>query len=225
VKNMQLLAIDTSAAACSVALVINDDIKLVHEIIPMQQAQCILPMIDELLKSNGVKVTDLSALAFGCGPGSFTGVRIATSVIQGLAFATQLPIIRVSSLAAAAQTAYEEFHWQKIFVAMDARMNEIYCGAYQVNATGLMELHGAELLCRPENFPLKEDNEWYGAGNGWKVYQELLRCKPVAVAEEILASALGVSLLAKAKFLRHEWLTADQAIPVYLRDDVAEKGR
>jgi tRNA threonylcarbamoyladenosine biosynthesis protein TsaB len=222
---MKLLAIDTSALACSVALVINDDIKLVHEIIPMQQAQQLLPMIDELLKSNNVKVTELSALAFGCGPGSFTGVRIATSVIQGLAFATQLPVISISSLAAAAQTAYEEFHWQKILVAMDARMSEIYCGAYQVNAQGLMELQGTESLCRPENLPHMIDNDWYGAGNGWKVYEELLPFKPLATAAEILPSALGVSLLAKAKYLRHEWIQADQAIPVYLRDHVAEKGR
>jgi tRNA threonylcarbamoyladenosine biosynthesis protein TsaB len=222
--NMKLLAIDTSASACSAALLINGECKILHEIIPLQQAQRILPMIEELLSSNHVSVNELSALAFGCGPGSFTGVRIATSVIQGLAYATALPIISVSSLAAAAQAAYEEFHWQKIMVAMDARMHEVYCAAYQVNKNGLMELQGKECVCRPQDIP-QLAGDWYGAGNGWKVYQSALPFIPHTVADDILPSALGVSLLAKDKFLRQLWLRPEQAIPVYLRDNVAEKGR
>ncbi len=223
--NLKLLAIETSASACSVALLINDEIKTLHEIIPMQQAQRILTMIDQLLSDNGCQVNELSALAFGCGPGSFTGVRIATSVIQGLAYASGLPVISVSSLAAVAQTAYEELHWPKIMVAMDARMNEVYFGAYQVNAQGLMELQNKEMVCRPKDIPLPATPDWYGAGNGWAVYQDALPCQPTAIAAEQLPTAFGVSLLAKAKYLRHEWQPAAEVMPVYLRDDVAEKGR
>jgi tRNA threonylcarbamoyladenosine biosynthesis protein TsaB len=223
--NMKLLAIDTSASACSVALLSNDKMMAKHALIPLQQAQQILGMIDELLNDNNTDVNELSALAFGCGPGSFTGVRIAASVIQGLAYATQLPIISVSSLAAAAQDAYENLHWPKILVAMDARMQEVYYGAYQVNAQGLMELQGQEVVCAPDKIPLPEDNDWYAVGNGWQVYQSSLTYQPLALESEYMPTAFGVCLLAKAKFLAQDWQPAEEAIPVYLRDDVAQKSR
>jgi tRNA threonylcarbamoyladenosine biosynthesis protein TsaB len=222
---MKLLAIDTSAAACSVALLIDNEVNTLHEIIPMQQAQQILPMIDKLLSDHDVTLKDLSALAFGCGPGSFTGVRIATSVIQGLAYATGLPVISVSSLAAAAQAAFEQYHWPKILVAMDARMNEIYAGAYQVNAQGLMELHGQESVCPPQLLPKPDGTDWYGAGNGWEAYQAQLLVQPIAVAATSQSSAFGVILLAKDKYLNQEFLNPEEAMPVYLRDNVAEKGK
>src|SRR5471032_2163673 len=103
---MKILAIDTSANACSVALLINNETLSSHKVIPMQQAQLILPMIEELLLTANITLNQLDALAFGCGPGSFTGVRIAASVAQGLAVAHDLPVISVSSLQALAQAAF-----------------------------------------------------------------------------------------------------------------------
>ena len=105
---MKILAIDTSSNACGVALLCNNEVKALHELAPMQQTQKILPMIDALLGEAKVSLNQLDALAFGCGPGSFTGVRIAVSVMQGLGYAMNLPLIPVSSLAALAQAAYVE---------------------------------------------------------------------------------------------------------------------
>ena len=127
---MKLLAFDTSSTTCSVALLLNDEIIEKNQTALMQQAQLIFPMIDTLLKSKNLKINQLDGIAFGCGPGSFTGVRIATSVAQGLAYAAKLPLIPVSSLAALAQAAYEDLRWEKLVVAVDARIQEIYWGAF-----------------------------------------------------------------------------------------------
>jgi tRNA threonylcarbamoyladenosine biosynthesis protein TsaB len=223
---MKLLAIDTSASACSAALMINDDITLLHEIAPMQQQQRILPMIDELLQNARLTTNDLTALALGCGPGSFTGVRIATSVMQGLAFATGLPLLPVSSLAACAQATYQQRQWKKILVAMDARMGEIYWGAYIANAHGIMELQGEEMVCPPTNIINRDHEDWHGAGNGWQTYETLFPWHPAMIdAEEGGPTAEGVAILANAMFLRQEWVAAAAVAPVYLRNTVAEKGR
>ncbi|MCE3239461.1 MAG: tsaB, partial [Gammaproteobacteria bacterium] len=147
---MKILGFDTSSAACSVALLIDDKISVLHEIIPMQQAQSLLPMIEELLLSNKMRLDQLDAIAFGCGPGSFTGVRIAASVAQGLAYALQLPVIPISSLAALAQAVYQNLQWQKLLVAVDARMQEVYWGAYHINQEGIAVLIHQEAISTPE---------------------------------------------------------------------------
>ena len=123
---MKILAIETSSHACSVALLNEDKVKISHIISPMQQAKLILPMIDELLKSSALTLNDLDAIAYGCGPGGFTGVRIAASVAQGLGFAVKLPIIPISSLAVMAEAAFLERQWRKLLVAVDARADQIY---------------------------------------------------------------------------------------------------
>ncbi len=222
---MKILAIDTSTTACSVALLMNDDIKLSHKIAPMQQAKLILPMIDELLRTNNLDVNQLDALAFGCGPGSFTGVRIATSVMQGLAYASQLPLISVSSLAAVAQAAYTDLGWKKLLVAMDARISEVYFGAYQINDHGLAELIGAEIVSPPEKIKFPHENNWYGIGNGWLVYQDQLSIKPNIIDDTRTPVASAVALLAKEKHLKQEWVSPEAALPVYLRDNVAIKSQ
>ena len=128
---MNLLAIETSDAACSIALQVGDAIHARHEVIPMQQSQVVLPWIDELLRAKSITLNQLDAIAFGCGPGSFTGIRLATSIAQGLGYGAGLPLIPVSSLAILAQTAYQTLGWDRVLVAVDARMQEIYTGAYE----------------------------------------------------------------------------------------------
>ena len=218
---MKLLAIDTSSNACSVALCLNDKIHELHKIVPMQQSQMILPLIDELLHTAEIELNQLDALAFGCGPGSFTGVRIAASVIQGLAYATGLPIIKISSLAAVAQGAYEASGWKKIAVAMDARIKEVYWGTYQVNEKGLVELKGEEIVCPPNNIPALKDSDWYGAGNAWEVYS--LPFHPLELNIALLPQASSIISLAKENFQQKKWIKPEEALPVYLRDKVAEK--
>jgi len=218
---MKLLAIDTSSNACSVALCVDDKMHELHKIVPMQQSQMILPLIEEILDNAKIKLNQLDALAFGCGPGSFTGVRIAASVMQGLAYATNLPLIKISSLAAVAQNAYELYGWKKIAVAMDARIKEVYWGTYLAKENGLITLQGEEIVCPPENIPIPSDANWYGAGNAWEVYS--LPFKPHELDVELLPKASSIISLAKEKFQQKDWIQAEEAVPSYLRDKVAEK--
>ncbi|MDR3478695.1 MAG: tRNA (adenosine(37)-N6)-threonylcarbamoyltransferase complex dimerization subunit type 1 TsaB [Gammaproteobacteria bacterium] len=220
---MKILAIDTSTTACSVALLIDDKVHSLHEVVPMQQAQLILPMIDGLLNTAGVKLAELDALAFGCGPGSFTGVRIATSVMQGLALATQLPLISISSLAVVAQAAYLDLGWQKLLVVMDARMQEVYWGAYTVNKNGLVELQGVENVTPPELVVEPTGSDWSGVGTGWGVFQDRIVFRYENQDVTRLPMATALLPLAKEKYQKQEWLKPEEALPVYLRDNVAKK--
>lgn len=220
---MKLLAIETSANACSAAILLGNELHVKHEIVPLKQASLILPMIDELMRSVDLSIADLDALAFGCGPGSFTGVRIAASVIQGLAYASQKPIIQISSLAACAQAAYEGLGWKKLLVAMDARIHEVYYGAYEVDRLGLVKLVGTEMVCPPTVVILPSESDWFGVGSAWAVYQDSLPYQPLAQDSNYLPTAAGVALLAKGKFLQKDFVALNDALPVYLRDEVAIK--
>jgi tRNA threonylcarbamoyladenosine biosynthesis protein TsaB len=220
---MKLLALDSSASACSVAIMQDDEIAMQHQVAPMQQAQLILPMIDEIMQQSNVSFDQLDALAFGCGPGSFTGVRIAASVIQGLAYATELPIIKISSLAATAQAAFTDLGWKKLLVAMDARISEIYFGAYAVNARGLVELMGEESISAPDKIIFPAGDNWYGVGNAWEVYH--IAYQPSRIDASRLPMASAIATLAKEKFQNKEWTALEDAIPAYLRNNVAEKSR
>jgi tRNA threonylcarbamoyladenosine biosynthesis protein TsaB len=222
---MKILALETSSSACSVALLLGEDIHAVHKILPLQQAQLILPMIDELLKQYKVTLNQLNAIAFGCGPGSFTGVRIAASVAQGLAYALELPIIPISSLAALAQAAYETLKWKKLLVGVDARMQEVYWGVYEVNdqERAVLSLNKKEIVCAPEDLFIPSDGEWYGVGNAWDVYAPQIPYQPQAIDASQMPTAAAVLTLAREKYLKKDWVTARKALPVYLRDTVAYK--
>jgi tRNA threonylcarbamoyladenosine biosynthesis protein TsaB len=226
---MKILALDTSATACSIAILVNDEIYSAHKIAPMQQAQLVLPLIDELLKSHNLKLGDMNALAFGSGPGSFTGVRIAASVMQGFAYATKLPLIKISSLAATAQAAFDDFGWKKLLVGMDARISEVYWGIYQINAEGLTELQDSEILCLPQNISTPKDSGWYAIGSAWQMYSEALiqalSFQPLAIDATRLPLASAIARIAKSKFLKKDFCKPEDALPAYLRDNVAEKGK
>lgn len=221
---MKILAIDTSSTACSVAILVNDKVTQSHQVAPMQQTQLILPMINELLASVAIRLNQLDAIAFGCGPGSFTGVRIATSVAQGLGFAVKVPLIPVSSLAAIAQGAYAELGWKNLLVAIDARVQEIYWAAYQVNSQGLVELLDKEKVSPPGELVCPDHDEWYGVGNAWEVYKHI-PCQPTFVDVTRLPMASAILTLARDKFIKQEWVDARRAFPSYLRDDVAKKSQ
>ncbi|MEO8401341.1 MAG: tRNA (adenosine(37)-N6)-threonylcarbamoyltransferase complex dimerization subunit type 1 TsaB [Gammaproteobacteria bacterium] len=220
---MKILAFDTSSAACSVALLNEEKITSRHELIPMQQAKQLLPMIDALLAADKIKPNQLDAIAFGCGPGSFTGVRIAVSVAAGLAYATQKPLISISSLAAVAQAAYDDLGWKQLLVACDARINEVYWAAYEVQTDNLVHLNGIEQVTLPEAIIHPGTDGWSGVGNAWDVYADKISFKPDKVDITRLPMATALITLAKAKFSKQEWVNAAEAVPVYLRDDVAKK--
>jgi len=218
---MKILAFDTSTTACSVAIQNGNQIKCLDRVAPMQQAKLILPMINELLEASSLTLAHLDAIAYGCGPGSFTGIRIASSVAQGIGFATQKPIIKVSSLAALAQAAFLEQHCTKMLVAVDARMDQIYWASYEVRNKGSVELVNQEWLCRPENVCIPEMNDWCGVGDGWGIYAQALTSRSGFTLQSIyssqLPSAQAILQLARVKYDKNEWITASEAIPVYLR--------
>ena len=216
-----LLALDTATEACSVALLHEGRVSSHYEVIPRQHAQKLLPMIQTLLADAGVGLNALDAIAFGRGPGAFTGVRIAIGVVQGLAFALDRPVLPVSNLAALAQGALRERGALQVAAAIDARMDEVYWGCYQAHE-GEMRLCGQETVIAPERVALPPGSsaDWFGAGTGWG-YAERLAVKACASDASLLPNALDLLSLAGFAWARGEAIAADQAQPVYLRDNVA----
>ena len=217
---MKLLAIDTATEACSAALCLEDEITYRYEYAPRQHAELILPMVDDLISEAGVKLKDLDCLAFGRGPGAFTGVRIATGVIQGLAFATGLPVVPVSTLAALAQGAIDKSDY--LCSAIDARMGEIYLGLFQVT-DGIVTAVADELVIKPDRVSIPADKSWFGVGSGWKTYRdELLQATADSAGEDgdALPHARDIISLALRDFEAGRAVPPEQALPVYLRNRV-----
>lgn len=218
---MKILAIETSTDACSAALVIEQSYSHDHQIIPKKHTELILPMITQLLANAKLAINQLDAIAFGCGPGSFTGVRIALGVAQGLAYAHQLPLIPISSLNTMAQ-AYADQH-KYIACAIDARMQEIYWMLFQCHQ-GLMQAIGEEQLLSPDQAHLPADTSWLAAGNGWQVYQQLgNRLKPNINDFKTTAYPFAIDMLplAIAAFQTGKMVSAMDATPSYIRNKVA----
>ncbi|OGT43396.1 MAG: tRNA (adenosine(37)-N6)-threonylcarbamoyltransferase complex dimerization subunit type 1 TsaB [Gammaproteobacteria bacterium RIFCSPHIGHO2_12_FULL_40_19] len=147
---MNILAFDTATDACSAALLAGESVFSRFEIAPRQHAKLLLPMIQDLLQQAKIELSDLNVIAFGCGPGSFMGVRLATGMAQGLAFGLQIPVIPISTLQVIAQAAHEKTHAQKIVAGWDARMHEIYWGFYARDDHGLMQPQQTDALCTLE---------------------------------------------------------------------------
>lgn len=224
---MKLLAIDTAAEACSAALFLDGETESRFVIAPRQHGELILGMLDELLTCAGLRLSDLDALAFGRGPGAFTGVRIATGVIQGVAFGADLPVVPVSDLAALAQRHFRENAHRRVLSAFDARMGEVYWGAFAIDSDRLARPVGSEQVAAPHQVSVPEGEGWHGAGSGWASYGDALRQRVGAglasMTPELLCHAQDVAVLGVAGFLEGQAVPAEQALPVYLRDQVAWK--
>jgi tRNA threonylcarbamoyladenosine biosynthesis protein TsaB len=184
-------------------------------------------MVDEVLANAQLSLSDLDALAFGRGPGGFTGVRLAASVIQGLAFGANKPVVPVSDLRAVAQQVLDaDAAARTVVVCNDARMQEVYWAIYIRGPSGLAELHGAEHVGKPfaVEIPPNVESPIHGAGRGFRAYPELnerLRGTLAAVHETVLPRAQEIVRLAEADFAAGLAVPAERALPVYLRDDVA----
>jgi tRNA threonylcarbamoyladenosine biosynthesis protein TsaB len=224
---MKLLAIETAAEACSAALLLDGEISLRHQLQPRKQSELILPMLDELLLEAGLKPTQLDAIAFGCGPGSFTGVRIAAGVAQGVAYAADLPVARVSTLAALAQGHFRVSGYRKLLPAFDARMQEVYWGCYQVQENGLVQALFPDEIAAAEKVTPPQGGSWHGVGSGWGSYgaelSALMGSGLENVTPDVYCSAHDVALLGANGFEQGEVVSAEEALPQYLRDDVAKK--
>ena len=224
---MKLLAIHTAGPSCSVAL--NNDGVVTTKITlqPNQHTAVILEMIQALLQQQLLQLADLDLLSFCRGPGSFTGLRIGASVIQGLAYALDQPVIPVSSLATLAQAAFKKNNAKHALVIQDARLDEVYIGEYQLDQQGLMCLIGTEKIVKPEVIIANSTSKIsVGIGNGFKIYAELfkaIRQQFDVIDPDLEASAEDMLPLAQGSWLRGESVTAAEALPVYLRNNVAHK--
>lgn len=222
---MNILAFDASSSACSVALLHKGEAHLLHEIAPMMHAQRMLPMIHELLENFSLSIHDLDAIAYGCGPGSFTGIRIATSVAQGLGYVAKKPILCISSLAILAQTCYDKHASEQLLVAVDARMGQVYWASYCLDAEHLVTLTAPEALQAPDSIPLMSQvqpgtHHWHGVGDGWALYEEelctRLGWRPVAT-HDVMPHATALLKLAVRQYAQGNWTNPQEAMPVYLR--------
>lgn len=220
---MNILTLDTATEACSVALDYNGSLYTRYEVCPQQHSQKILPMVEAVLHEAGTTISALDGLAFGQGPGSFTGVRIATGIIQGLALGTNLKVVGVSTLAAMAQQVISNTGANSVAVAIDARMNEVYFARYQ-NQNGLAHLLGTEHVIAPDGaLTLVDADVTAFAGTGWSAYPTLnqfIGDEPVSVSYPY---ARFMSPLAHAAFTNQEGINANEVNPVYLRDTVTWK--
>jgi tRNA threonylcarbamoyladenosine biosynthesis protein TsaB len=225
---MKLLAIETATEACSAALYLDGEIALRYQVEPRGHSELILGMMDALLAEAGLIPRQLDAMAFGRGPGSFTGVRIATGVVQGAAFGADLPVVPVSTLAALAQRGFREHGERRLLPAYDARMQELYWAAYEVGEQGLVERVESERVALAQDIPLPAGCGWYGVGSGWAAYGDALLTRLGAERVKgsdpaMLCSAYDVALLGAAGFSRGEAVAPHAALPIYLRDRVANK--
>ena len=225
--SLKLLALDTSTEACSAALSIDGEVTQLYQLAPREHTHLILGMIEKLLQDAGLKSSELDVLAFGRGPGSFMGVRVAAGVVQGIAFAHSIPVAPVSTLAAIASVAMAQTGETQVLSAIDARMNEVYWGAYKQGEKGQVLLQGEECVIAPENAPMPEQGDWLAAGTGWGSYGEVLKTRLgercIASLDECFPSAEAIAKLAIIAYQNGEAVPAAEAVPVYLRDNVASK--
>jgi tRNA threonylcarbamoyladenosine biosynthesis protein TsaB len=225
---MKLLAIDTSTDACSIALSValgvDGDIRERHEIAPRRHGALVLPLVDELMAEAGLEVAQLDAVVLGRGPGSFTGLRIGAGVVQGIAFAAELPVACVSSLAILAQ-GVDANH---VICVQDARMGEVYVGVFE-RVDGLASAVAPEQVCAPEAVSVPADFRGLGAGSGFEGYGKTLRARRGDSLVETDSGhryprARDALNLGRVVLEAGGGVEAAQALPVYLRDEVAHRG-
>lgn len=221
---MKLLALETSTEACSVALMVDGRVLSRFRHAPRLQTELLLPMIDEVLDEAGLTLAAIDLLAYSRGPGAFTGVRIAAAAVQALAFARDLPVVAVSSLQTLAQGAARVHGAARVLSVFDARMDEVYVGAYALQGTLMQPLY-SEHLCAPAALPQALHGEFFGAGNGLAVHEAVLRtqCVFTGIDAALFPSAEDVLPLALDAFARTGGQAPELALPVYLRDEVWKK--
>ncbi|BBN83360.1 tRNA (adenosine(37)-N6)-threonylcarbamoyltransferase complex dimerization subunit type 1 TsaB [Pseudoalteromonas sp. A25] len=218
-----LLAIDASTEALSLALHYNDQTYRHFEVCPQQHSQKILPEIERLLSKANCQLSDLDGIVFGRGPGSFTGVRISVAIAQGLAFSSNLKLVGVSTLEAMALQAVRQCNVSQVLSGIDARMGEIYLAHYQVSSDGTVAVVEDEIVCAPEDVKCFEP-QIAAVGSAWQAYPELVKSNNLDVQEAItLPDAFYMLELGDLAFSKGLSVDAASAQPHYVRDTVTWK--
>jgi len=221
--SVKLLGLDTAGPRCSVALLLDGKLAELDAPAERVQAESVLPMVERLLAEAGMVLTELDAIAFGRGPGAFTGLRVATSVAQGLAYGAGLPVLPVSDLAALAAAAMRLHPVDKVIACLDARMHEVYWAAYARAPVGLTALTD-EALSPPGEVSAPGPGPWFAAGPGWSAYGDVLKSRVLRLAgldASLLPGAGDIARLAEEDFRQGRAVAPERALPVYLRDKVA----
>ncbi|NDL62490.1 tRNA (adenosine(37)-N6)-threonylcarbamoyltransferase complex dimerization subunit type 1 TsaB [Acerihabitans arboris] len=224
----RILALDTATEACSAALWIDGEISERFAICPREHTRRILPMVDSLLAEAGIELTQLDALAYGRGPGSFTGVRIGIGIAQGLALGAELPMIGVSTLAALAQGAWRRSGVSQVLCAIDARMGEVYWARYRRGHNGGWQGEASEKVLKPAQLaPAAADlaGTWATAGTGWQTYPGLVAHPQVRLVDGHTQLPAAVDMLPLAVLSLSEGgaLAVELQAPTYLRNEVTWK--
>ncbi|WP_449555944.1 tRNA (adenosine(37)-N6)-threonylcarbamoyltransferase complex dimerization subunit type 1 TsaB [Huaxiibacter chinensis] len=225
---MRILAIDTATEACSAALWDNGNLFAHFEECPREHTQRILPLVKQMLDQGNTTLTDLDALAFGRGPGSFTGVRIGIGIAQGLALGANLPMIGVSTLATMAQGAWRQTGATRVLAAIDARMGEVYWAEYTRDEQGVWHGEETEKVLKPQAVGerLKQlSGEWAIVGTGWKAWPDMANESGLTLVDgnTLLPAAEDMLPIACQLLAASQTVTVEHAEPVYLRNEVAWK--
>ncbi|MDP3419537.1 MAG: tRNA (adenosine(37)-N6)-threonylcarbamoyltransferase complex dimerization subunit type 1 TsaB [Thiobacillus sp.] len=217
---MKLLVLDTSTEWCSAALWLDGRIQARRVLAEQRHSSLLLPMVDDLLRESGLSLRQLDGIGYGAGPGSFTGLRIACAVTQGLEFGDDLPLVGVSTLDSIAEQADAE----RVLTVLDARMAEVYWAAYARDGSGWRAVTEPQLAL-PESVMIPPGGDWVGAGNGFAALGAVLRPRLeaglVRIDDTLMPDAAAMAPLAARAFERGEGLDAALAAPIYLRDKVA----
>jgi tRNA threonylcarbamoyladenosine biosynthesis protein TsaB len=226
---VKILALDTATENCSAALLIDGQLTARERLLERGHAENILAMIDEVLAEAGASLAGVTAIAFGRGPGSFTGVRLAASVTQGLAYGGGVPVVPVSDLAAVAQRVLaDDASAQRVLVCNDARMREVYWGCFARSAGDLATPVGDERVSDPGRVTLpagwSAGSDLSGAGTGFSAFPQLRSALSGVLAgiREVHPRAAEIALLAVPEIAAGRLLSPEEALPVYLRDDVVQ---
>jgi tRNA threonylcarbamoyladenosine biosynthesis protein TsaB len=220
---MQILALDTSTETCTVAL--GDGVRWLERAAPAGQShsELLLPMIRALLAEAGLELAELGGVAFGAGPGSFTGLRIACGVAQGLAYGAKLPLVGVGTLEAMAETARVRHGTTRVVAALDARMLEVYVAAYEYDGVAWHAVFDP-LVVSPFDAPLPPGRGWVGAGGGFAAYPALRQRYASVLAdydERVSPTAVAIGSLALPRFAAGKSVPPREAAPAYVRHRVA----
>jgi tRNA threonylcarbamoyladenosine biosynthesis protein TsaB len=220
---MNLLAIDTSSKYSAIGLQIGESRMEKLSLSGRSHSRNILPNIIQLVQEADAKLSDLDGIVFGKGPGSFTGLRITVGVVQGLGFGLQIPVIPVSTLACLAQGEFRESGATSVLVALSARQQEVYFGAYRIEDK-VPFLSGAESVIDASGIPEQEPLDWVGIGDGWSFREQIesaIRTSVSRVNLEVWPKPADLLDIGLVKMARGETIPAMEARPEYLREQVA----
>lgn len=222
---MKILAIDTSTEACSAALYIDGELIERYLVAPRKHIELLKPMVDEVMKAAEVDVNELTGLAFGAGPGSFAGLRVACAFVQGMGAGLDIPVVPVSTLKAMAQQVLDAHPDKTVLVMLDAKMKEVYWGVYRLEDKEVITVL-PEKVTRIDEIPnftgIVGLANIIGAGDGWNVTPNWVEAlKPEFIEKNVYPRAGEIALLSIDDFENGMALDADQVSPIYLRNNIA----